>query len=46
MQHDRDNRSNQLNSNNPAYWQSRGYNSTPQGGAFEDEDEDDLKPPT
>ena len=37
-QDDRDNRSNQLNPNNDAYWQSRGYDERPDEGNEDDED--------
>lgn len=36
-QADRDNRSNQLNPNNDAYWQSRGYDERPDEGDADEE---------
>jgi len=36
-QSDRDNRSNQLNQNNDAYWQSRGHDSNPNKDSDADE---------
>jgi len=44
MKHDDDNRSNQLNSNNPAYWQSRG-GSNPHDPNYQGDDEDDPNSP-
>ncbi|WP_374538573.1 hypothetical protein [Chitinimonas taiwanensis] len=38
---DLDNHANQLNPNNDAYWESRGYDGVPEQGTNEDEDGDD-----
>ena len=41
MQRNDDNRANQLNPNNDAYWQSRGYAGRPDGWEWDWEDWDD-----
>jgi len=38
-----DNRSNQLNSNNDAYWQSRGYDERPDEWEERSKDDDDKR---
>jgi hypothetical protein len=44
MSRDQDNRSNQLNPNNSAYWSSRGYGSDPRGREFDDDGDDPNHP--
>lgn len=41
-QRDADNRSNQMNPNNDAYWQSRGYDERPEDWEEDDDNEDDA----
>ena len=40
---DRDNRSNQMNPNNDAYWESRGYDERPEDWEEESARQDDRK---